>query len=135
MVSQDELIHREASDTSRGLICPQLQQDGPITIPLRSPRKAELSSVQVPHTAFVAIGPDCTSPEKTDTSVFVFWLICCWVYKQKVMLRSRSQSGINGAPYGLPPFIPFARLPFAPPSAEEGSCNFFFRKSGSFSGL
>src|ERR1700758_4711548 len=77
----------------------------------------------------------CTSPEKTDTSVFVFWLICCWVYKQKVMLRSRSQSGINGTPYGLPPFIPFARLSFAPPSAEEGSCNFSFEKSGSFSGL
>ena len=28
-------------------------------------------------------------------------------------LRSRSQSGINGAPYGLPPFIPFARLIYA----------------------
>ncbi|MBV8278826.1 MAG: hypothetical protein JO170_26695 [Verrucomicrobia bacterium] len=35
----------------------------------------------------------CTSPEKTDTSVFGFSGL---LYKQKVTLRSRSQAGING---------------------------------------
>jgi hypothetical protein len=77
----------------------------------------------------------CTSPEKTDTSEFVFLVDLCWFDKQKVKLRSRSQSGINGAPLRASPIYSVFSLERRSPSAEEGGCNFFFRKNGSFSGL
>ena len=47
-------------------------------------------------------------------------------------VASRHKRPPSRAERGPLPFIPFARLTFASPSATEGSCNFFFGKSGSF---
>jgi len=78
-------------------------------------------------------GTGCVLPLKKRTRECLFFLCDCWlVCRQKATLRSRSQSGINGPPYGLPSIYSVCSLDLRSTFCRKGSCHFFFRKSDSF---
>jgi hypothetical protein len=64
--------------------------------------------------------------------VFVFIVGFWWVTSRRLRSGQGRSPASTAPPYGLPSIYSVAGLTFAAPSAGEISCNFFFRKSGSF---